>query len=164
MHLKLENNKKDLNKKTEKMKKEYFDKMKQLYKTVEDRNYTISNLESKIDDYMSTLKDVKDNKDTEENYNLITVNNALRGNLKRAHRDLKKLQLKREDLDRLINLISFDKSENSFYKDYITKFLDPNYNINKSSIYQRNLHKNIQKVKKIMKISGIRLKDLEKMD
>lgn len=153
----------EMNQAIGKMKEEYRVKVDELYSVILDRDEIIADLESNIEDYKATLKDVSDNKADANNYPLITINNALRSNLKRSEKEINDLKKQKEDMKKIVDLVAFDKKHNEFGKELVKQFLDTDYNFKKSDIYKSNLSKNVTKIIKLMKIAGVTLGDLTRV-
>ena len=160
MKLKITN--KEFTENLKNLKTGYVQKINDLYALVEEKDEHWTDLKSTIDDYKSTLRDVKENYKDQSHYTLITVNNALRSNLKRAERDVEKLKHQREDMKKLLSLVNFNKTESEFEKELAKQVLNPDYNIKTSKIYRQNLLKNITKINKLMKIADVGVEDLLK--
>ena len=82
---------------------EHREKWEQLYSIIMEKDIKIEEHESKIDDFKLTLKDVSDTKNEQDNYTLITINNAMRTNLKQKERDL---EMSENRLAKLLQLLS----------------------------------------------------------
>mmetsp|Transcript_4731 Transcript_4731/g.3990 ORF Transcript_4731/g.3990 Transcript_4731/m.3990 type:complete len:132 (+) Transcript_4731:658-1053(+) len=85
---KLESTEKEYKEELKNTKNEYILKINNLYNLVKEKDESITELSSKIDDYKATLKDINENKYEKSDYTLITINNALRSNLKRSEREI----------------------------------------------------------------------------
>ncbi|CAI2382984.1 unnamed protein product [Moneuplotes crassus] len=77
---------KEFKEKYERMETHYIMKINSLYSMVEEKNDTIADLESKIEDLEASMNDLKENKG--DNYTLVTINNALRINLKNSKKEI----------------------------------------------------------------------------
>ncbi|CAI2362950.1 unnamed protein product [Moneuplotes crassus] len=82
------------------MKVEYVGKINGLYSLVSEKSDIITDLESKIEDYKSSINDLKESENDKDNYTLVTVNNALRINLKRAENEIRGLNQKLDELSK----------------------------------------------------------------
>ena len=71
---------------------EHLAKYRQLYSIAMEKDVRIEELESRIEDYEATLKDVSETKHDQDNYTLITINNAMRTNLKQKDKEIKSLK------------------------------------------------------------------------
>jgi transcriptional regulator with XRE-family HTH domain len=113
----------------ESLKNEHMYTCNEYYNIIKERDQTIEDLESKINDFKATLKDIEANKMDENNYTLITINNALRSNLKLQEKETARVAKEKEDLSKLLEFLTFKKKEGEFEKDLVKQVLEkPNEN------------------------------------
>ena len=157
---KLDKTVKDFTSQMEKQKKESVEKLMIYYNMVKEKDEALTELSSKVDDYRATLKDINETKYGQEEYTLITINNALRTNLKWSEKEVEKLNKQNSDLKQLFDFKQFTSQQKEFEKEMEMISLDPNYELNNSEFFQNNFSKNVEKIKHLMKVSEIQMKDL----
>ena len=131
-----------------------------MYNIIIEKDVMIEELESKIEDFKATLKDVSSNQGDNSNYTLITWNNALRTNLKQKDKELMLLEEENKNLMKAINMLKFNTKIKEFEKDMIKQYLDPQSTFKKSETLKRNILINASKIHKLMKMAGVSLHDL----
>jgi len=87
-----------LNNKIDSLNEEHTAVCKEYYKIIKDREEAIDALNIKINNLNVIVKEVKQTKKDDDNYTLITANNALKSNMKRFEKDIERITKERDDL------------------------------------------------------------------
>lgn len=130
------------------------------YNIVKERDQTIEDLESKINDFKATLMDVEANKADESNYTLITINNALRSNLKLQEKENVRLTKEKEDLSKLLDFLTFNKKEGEFEKDLLRQLQEKPSDDKINDFFIEMKAKNIERIFSLLNLSRVSIRDL----
>ena len=152
---KLEKTTKELNKALENLQEEHFAKLRDMYNIIVEKDQRIQDLESQVDDFKSTLQDVKSNLPDKSNYTLITINNALRANLKIREKEVKGLEKQCSTFQSIFNLLTFNKSSEEFESELSTKLEEARLNILDFEVYQAQHKIDFEKLENLIEASGI---------
>lgn len=139
------------------IKEHYKTKIDELYSVLMSKDNIIAELESKIDDLSATLKDVNANQKDSDNYTLITINNALRSNLKRTEQEVKTVTKKYEDLKKIMDLQSLVQ-KGGFEKELVRLSLEPSNSLSVPKVSKSSTKPN--QILELMSMGGVKLIDL----